>query len=221
MGRPKEFDQETVLNAATHCIWADGVLRTSISSLVEAMKIQRSSFYNSFSSREGILELVLAQYMRQSPLNKLTDTEENIDLSEEPDLKVVDLILDFCHFLANEGQGRGCLFINGLCELKSEHGLAYEIFQDRYLQLTDGLTQILSNVSNAYPKDSSDKLLPYNVLCILIGLSHYSKLDQNEQRLTQMGLNQLAALSPVFAARIEKGKQGIQESVSFAAKKYA
>ncbi|WP_316859054.1 TetR/AcrR family transcriptional regulator [uncultured Cohaesibacter sp.] len=203
MGRPKEFDSEVVLDAATNCFWADGISRTSISSLVDAMKIQRSSFYNSFGSREGILATVLERYMEKSPLNSLIKNEAGPD-DIQPEIELIDLLLDFSHFLVEEGNGRGCLIFNGLAELRAQDGQIFEIFQDYYTNLTGGLSRLLDRIrAEAGAGDTLGHISLHHVLCILIGMAHYSKLDPTENRLSQIGLDQLSGLSPYFAAQIK------------------
>nr|WP_319472469.1 TetR/AcrR family transcriptional regulator [uncultured Cohaesibacter sp.] len=203
MGRPKEFDSETVLDAATNCFWSDGIVRTSISSLVDAMKIQRSSFYNSFGSREGILATVLDRYLESSPLHDLMKGGA-IGEDQQPDLVLVDLIMDFSHFLADKGRGRGCLIFNGLSELNTEDLQSYELFQDQYANLTAGLSRLIERIKKEDTGSSEMGTLSlHHVLTILIGLAHYSKLDPTENRLATIGLDQLSGLSPHFAKLID------------------
>ena len=209
MGRPKEFNFDFVMTAATDCYWRDGIARTSISSLVEAMKIQRSSFYNSFSSREGILATVLERYMVSSPLNQLIDGMQHNQTA--PDLSLVDLILDFSHFLAEKGNGNGCLFFNGLSELSARDGQVFEIYQDYYLRLTGGLSQLLDRYEQQVKTtEPAGSIKLDQVLCILIGLAHFSKIDPSELRLARIGLDQLSGLSPHFAALIKTQTRSVE-----------
>ncbi|SNY91950.1 transcriptional regulator, TetR family [Cohaesibacter sp. ES.047] len=202
MGRPKEFDLDNVLTAASNCFWADGIARTSISSLVEAMRIQRSSFYNSFNSREGILATVLERYIEASPLRMLMSPTVQANQSK-PDLLLIDFILDFSNFLAQEGRGRGCLFFNGLSELTPQDENAYEIYQDYYAQLADGLDHVIRRLETEVPAATANGTVSLDhLLCIFIGLAHFSRIDPTELRLAKIGLDQLAGLSPHFAALI-------------------
>ncbi|WP_319530740.1 TetR family transcriptional regulator [uncultured Cohaesibacter sp.] len=210
MGRPKEFDLDKVLTAASNCFWADGIARTSISSLVEAMKIQRSSFYNSFNSREGILATVMERYIASSPLQMLMSPAVQSSQTK-PDLLLVDFILDFSSFLAHEGRGRGCLFFNGLSELTPQNESAYEIYQDYYLQLADGISHLIKRIEAENPAASAAGTISFDhLLCIFIGLAHFSRIDATEQRLTKIGLDQLAGLSPHFAALIRSQSRPLE-----------
>ena len=212
MGRPREFDSDFVMGAATDCFWADGIARTSISSLVEAMKIQRSSFYNSFNSREDILATVLERYFDTSPLGPFVNASGS-DHEGGPDLALIDLILDFAHFVAEDGDGRGCLFFNGLSELSHKDGQVYEIYHDYYLRLTNGLSDLLAQVSKEASSPGQEAVFHTDhILCILIGLSHYSKLDKTETRLIRVGLDQLSGLSPHFDTLIQTKTKALEAS---------
>ena len=198
MGRPKEFDYDQVLDAATVTFWTDGITKTSISSLVDAMQIQRSSFYNSFASKERILSLVLERYIARSPLNDLINAHAGME-EKRPDLALIDLIMDFSHFLAQRGAGRGCLFFNGLSELSVNDGEAFELYQDYYVQVAGGLSVLLDRLQAEFPDhQSKSKLSLDHLMGIMLGLTHFSKLDYSEQRLTRIGLDLLAGLSPAL-----------------------
>ncbi|WP_114011354.1 TetR/AcrR family transcriptional regulator [Cohaesibacter intestini] len=211
MGRPKEFDYENVLDAATETFWADGVARTSISSLVESMHIQRSSFYNSFASKERILGLVLERYVKANPLNILINARTEME-AKEPEHAAIDLILDFSYFLSQKGAGRGCLLLNGLSELTVKDGECYEIYQDYYVQLTGGLSVLLERLDREKSSDQGkSKLSLDHMMGILLGMSHYSKLDCTEQRLANMGLDLLSGLSPNFTDALVSEQERVHE----------
>jgi AcrR family transcriptional regulator len=173
------------------------------------MKIQRSSFYNSFGSREGILATVLNRYMDASPLNQLVNDIQDKETSA--DIALIDLILDFSHFLANNGQGRGCLFFNGLSELSARDGQIYEIYQDYYLRLMGGLSQLLDRYKREISQSEGVNAISIDhFLCILMSLAHFSKLDPSELRLARIGLDQLSGVSPHFATLIKTQARSVE-----------
>lgn len=193
MGRPKKFNHDEVLLAAETCFWNDGIRLTSISSLVESMNIQRSSFYNSFQSRNNILELVLEKYFEKSPLLMLFPSAYN-----QPSTQYLSsFFIEFSKFLAHNAAGRGCLFLNGLSELSPRDGLTFEIFHDRYLKMVDDLNRIISTITDfPHPQQGASNHQIQQVMMILMGLNHYSKLDQNEERLIKLTSSSLTVLSP-------------------------
>ncbi|WP_375382324.1 TetR/AcrR family transcriptional regulator [uncultured Sphingomonas sp.] len=63
-GRPREFDRDQALAAATELFWRHGFEGTSLAQLREAMGgISSASFYAAFKSKEALYREVLAAYL--------------------------------------------------------------------------------------------------------------------------------------------------------------
>lgn len=62
MGRPREFDLETVLDAAQAAFWDHGYEGTSIHDLLEATGLQRGSLYKAFGDKRGLYLRTLERY---------------------------------------------------------------------------------------------------------------------------------------------------------------
>jgi AcrR family transcriptional regulator len=61
-GRPRAFDEDTVLDKATEVFWRHGYEGTSLSALTTAMGINRPSLYATFGSKEQLFERAFARY---------------------------------------------------------------------------------------------------------------------------------------------------------------
>lgn len=61
-GRPRAFDREAALAAATRLFWQKGYAATSISELTEAMGIGTPSLYAAFGSKEALYGEALRYY---------------------------------------------------------------------------------------------------------------------------------------------------------------
>ncbi|AMB87614.1 TetR family transcriptional regulator [Pseudomonas agarici] len=64
MARPREFDENEVLQAALQVFWEKGYEGTSLSDLLEAMGLTKSSLYKAFSSKEALFRRVVERYYR-------------------------------------------------------------------------------------------------------------------------------------------------------------
>ncbi|UCD24831.1 MAG: TetR/AcrR family transcriptional regulator [Gemmatimonadota bacterium] len=62
MARPREFDEEQALDRAMEVFWRKGYRNTSLDELLDAMGIQRGSFYNTFGSKRKTYLRALNRY---------------------------------------------------------------------------------------------------------------------------------------------------------------
>ena len=61
-GRPRAFDEETVLDRAAEVFWRHGYDGASLSALTSAMGINRPSLYSTFGSKEQLFRRAFARY---------------------------------------------------------------------------------------------------------------------------------------------------------------
>lgn len=64
-GRPREFDDEAVIEAAMDVFWTNGYEATSAQQLVERTGLGRGSLYNAFGSKQKLYHEALARYLEQ------------------------------------------------------------------------------------------------------------------------------------------------------------
>ncbi|MET7393833.1 helix-turn-helix domain-containing protein [Dactylosporangium sp. NPDC005572] len=62
VGRPRAFDEATVLDRATEVFWRHGYEGASLSALTSAMGINRPSLYATFGSKEQLFQRAFARY---------------------------------------------------------------------------------------------------------------------------------------------------------------
>lgn len=64
MARPREFDTTEALDQATQVFWSKGYEATSLSDLVDAMKLSKSSFYDTFGSKHEVFLAAIEHYKK-------------------------------------------------------------------------------------------------------------------------------------------------------------
>ncbi|WP_158915893.1 TetR/AcrR family transcriptional regulator [Caulobacter sp. S45] len=108
MGRPREFDEDRVLDAATQRFWMNGYDATSIRDLAEDAKITSASLYNAFGDKRALYRVVLDRYIRVAMLS----CEEIFDGPARP----VDAMTQYFDAIIEEalqdGFYKGCFVVN-------------------------------------------------------------------------------------------------------------
>jgi AcrR family transcriptional regulator len=61
-GRPRQYDEDTALQAAGQVFWTKGFSATSLDDLSEAMAMNRPSIYRAFGDKEAIYRRALIQF---------------------------------------------------------------------------------------------------------------------------------------------------------------
>jgi AcrR family transcriptional regulator len=79
-GRPRQFDQDEVLDRALELFWARGLSGTSLDDLSAAMNMKRPSLHNAFGDKETLYRHVLARFVARMK------AESGALLFNEPDL---------------------------------------------------------------------------------------------------------------------------------------
>lgn len=75
VGRPRRYDEESVLEALTALFWRQGYTRTSMADIVETSGVHKPSLYRTFGSKEELFTKVLHRYLdqRMSMFNDLIE----------------------------------------------------------------------------------------------------------------------------------------------------
>jgi TetR/AcrR family transcriptional repressor of nem operon len=111
-GRPREFDEDVVLDALVGLFWERGFEAASIADIAEVAGLNKSSLYNAFGSKEELFRRVLDRYIagRGAALAQITAGERGLDA-------LLDLI-DAVQAEAVSEVGRlGCFAVNATAEL--------------------------------------------------------------------------------------------------------
>jgi TetR/AcrR family transcriptional regulator, transcriptional repressor for nem operon len=111
IGRPKNFDQQVALQAATHLFWRRGYTATSLDDLLGVMSLSKSSFYAEFKSKEALYRTCLKGY-QQLIVSHLDQTRSaSSSLRDFLDAVFQEAIDD-----ATSGDPKGCLIVNSAVE---------------------------------------------------------------------------------------------------------
>jgi TetR/AcrR family transcriptional repressor of nem operon len=113
MARPREFDDDTVLERAMQAFWAKGFKATSLDDLCEATGLSRSSLYAAFGGKRALLHRSLGRYEEQGVARIAAALARPVPIREAISDFVSDLI---DRIVAGPGR-RGCFIGNCAAEL--------------------------------------------------------------------------------------------------------
>ena len=112
IGRPLEYDRDTVLDAAMHIFWRQGYDATSMQDLLEGMKLSKSSLYQAFGSKHNLFLLCIKRYREMT----LAEMQERLEGST----RGIDFIAETLSGVINEvsevANPKGCLVTNTASE---------------------------------------------------------------------------------------------------------
>jgi TetR/AcrR family transcriptional regulator, transcriptional repressor for nem operon len=183
MGRIKEFDHEEVLHAATLLFWQKGYEATSMSDLLQAMNISRSSMYETFIDKEHLYLQSIEHYKRlgndkRSRLTNASSAREGIRAYFE---KHIDGAF-------NPSSPRGCLITNAIAALDAPDEQIREIVQQRFEDLGEAFYQLLQKgqESGEIAADRDIRTLSYLLLNLNHGINIAAKVDPDRTHAEQM-----------------------------------
>lgn len=113
MGRPREFDEAAVLQAAIHCFWSQGYEATSVRDLAHSMGITGASLYNAFGDKRALYRRSLDHYIANSFDDRVRRFE-----SELPPLDALKAFFaEIIERSITDKERKGCMLVNSALEL--------------------------------------------------------------------------------------------------------
>ncbi|MEM0967154.1 MAG: TetR/AcrR family transcriptional regulator [Verrucomicrobiota bacterium] len=112
MGRPRQFNESTVVSAATEVFWQKGYRATNLTDLCSATKMNRPSLYGAFGDKEDLFIRCLEDYQERFG-KQLAEAQEEEDSALG---KMVALLGRTAEFFDSEGSPGGCLVVLSMGE---------------------------------------------------------------------------------------------------------
>lgn len=138
MARPREFDEERVLDAVMETFWRNGYEGTSAQDLVDATGLGRGSLYAAYANKDGLFEQALRRYHKraQAQVDKLGQEGSPIG-------RLRALMIDIVEADLNARQKRGCLATNSAVEMAGRDPGVAELVRRNFDILTRGIEQTI------------------------------------------------------------------------------
>ena len=111
-GRPRQFDENTVLEAALQAFWEKGFDGTSKRDLMKVTGMSSQSLYNTFGDKRSLYEKALQRYT-ETRLGAMIDVLEG---SGSPIERLRELIRSWKELAVDDEFRHGCLLCNASVE---------------------------------------------------------------------------------------------------------
>lgn len=112
MARPREFDEEMVLDAAIQCFWAQGYESTSVKDLMERTGLTAASLYNAYGDKRAIFRTALDRYIETSIGARIRRCE-----ALPPRDAIQAFFEDIIRRSLTDRDRKGCMVVNSALEL--------------------------------------------------------------------------------------------------------
>ena len=114
LGRPRKFDENTALEAATNQFWAAGYEATSLQDLLKSMSLSKSSLYETFGNKRTLFIRCIRFYESEVG-RELDEISRASRTSRELLDRYLNGIVEEASF--SNKQRKGCLFVNTTNEI--------------------------------------------------------------------------------------------------------
>jgi len=158
-GRPKQFDKDEAITSAMNYFWINGYDNTSLSDLINLLGISKSSFYQTFNSKEELFRLVLDNYVSAN-----CDMLSGLKMQYSSKEILQGFIFRSVKELKERGMVKGCLLMNSGRECYVEHPQMMGKISNYY---ESGLVKIEELFEDAKQKGDITKQEDANTLAIL------------------------------------------------------
>jgi TetR/AcrR family transcriptional regulator, transcriptional repressor for nem operon len=192
MGRPREFSDTAVVDAAMEVFWEKGYEATTTQDLCERTGLGRGSLYNAFGSKHRLYEESVRRYAETWAARQLATLTEPGNARERLRrlmIGVIDADLD------DPGR-RGCLALNAAVEVSGRDGEVPALVRKQFDDLEQALTDLVTVGQRAgeLRSDRSARQVARAFQSTYYGLRTLAKVTDDRAALLDVVEGTLAAL---------------------------
>jgi TetR/AcrR family transcriptional repressor of nem operon len=168
MPRPREFNEETALEAAIDCFWHRGYEATSVRDLAASMGISGPSLYNTFGDKHALFVQALERYLDHSTRARIKRLEESLP----PKQAVRRFIEEIIERSVSDRERRGCFLINSALEVAPHDRELGAIIAERLGEIEAFFRRSIkvAQAEGTVPRDRVPKDLARLLLGVLLGI---------------------------------------------------
>ncbi|WP_166365670.1 TetR/AcrR family transcriptional regulator [Pseudomonas akapageensis] len=181
MARPREFDEEEVLEQALIVFWQKGYEGTSLMNLLEATGLTKSSLYAAFGNKESLFCRVVERYQQKY-------LSFRIEAFAEPTPRriVERLLLGMVDLHINENTPLGCLEVNSAIACSAEGEAIRELLVANRAITREALRDRFEEVAGKLPKGMTSDQAAFFIATLIQGMAIQAKSGACRQDLLDL-----------------------------------
>ncbi|WP_310631786.1 TetR/AcrR family transcriptional regulator [Paraburkholderia sp.] len=175
MGRPREFDETHVLDAACDAFWARGYEATSTRDLVKATGLTQPSLYNAFGDKRALFLRVLDHYLEQSLRERIARHEA----AGTPGTSIAGFFAETVQRSLDDPAKRGCLMVNSVLEATPDDEALRTALAAEIVQIRDFFLRCVQagQASGEIAKTVGAQEAAQHLLAVLLGLRVIARIQ--------------------------------------------
>jgi TetR/AcrR family transcriptional regulator, transcriptional repressor for nem operon len=181
VGRPREFDEEAVLEAAMDAFWRNGYEATSMADLCSCTGLHKGSLYQSFGDKHQLFMRALEHYAEQT----FQEVAAVAFQSASPLANIRSVLHKICDEACHEN---GCLMINSIVELAPHDAEVRTFLQkvgEKRMRVMASLIEKAQQAGEMRTRQAPDKLAR-QLMVTLAGAAAMSKGFLGPEQATQV-----------------------------------
>ncbi|HET8609192.1 MAG TPA: helix-turn-helix domain-containing protein, partial [Burkholderiales bacterium] len=112
MARPREFNEDAVLDRAVQCFWNRGYEATSVRDLIDETGLTGASLYNAFGGKRALYQRALDHYVNRSVAERIRQCD-----ALPPRDAIAAFFADILERSLDDRQHKGCMLVNAALEM--------------------------------------------------------------------------------------------------------
>jgi len=136
VGRPREFEEDRVLDAVMNTFWNQGYEGTSLKDLCSATGLHKGSLYQAFGDKHQLFLKSLKYYMEQS----FKEVAASAYLHDSPMANLRSLLNEITTKCI---EGEGCMVVNALVEMAPHDQEVKQMIDQSYAMKQRFLTDLI------------------------------------------------------------------------------
>ncbi|MGV9677529.1 TetR/AcrR family transcriptional regulator [Nocardia sp. NPDC003482] len=198
MGRPRQFDESELLDAATELFWAKGFDNTSVEDVSKLTGVGNGSIYAAYGSKRG---LFLAAFERYCDGRARFVREVISGAPGSARAAVRALLRAIVADCASHPDRRGCLMLNSIAHLGARVPEVIALGARTTESMENDVAQRLRAAADGAIEEAELSALSAHIVLVAQGLIQSRRIGVPVERLERIADISSAALPPAWADR--------------------